>query len=182
MRLINKVIVPRMVEDKKKFSERKNAEINDLTKQLEAIKKRINELKSTKDDSEVIDLERKRNETTWLQRDLLAPKAPETIPNVERYVDSFEYAVNKLPTSVAPEGFRKYTKDCDKVNDLIKRLYEKPFGTEIPISTFTDEGSNWCSFQSELAKNPYILPDEDQPKYEKQETPSYVKNFINLVK
>ena len=50
------------------------------------------------------------------------------------------------------------------------------------ISTFTNEGSNWCSFQAELQKNPYILPEEDQPKREKQEAPGFVKNFFNSVK
>jgi hypothetical protein len=50
------------------------------------------------------------------------------------------------------------------------------------ISTFTDEGSNWCSFIAELEKNPYILPEEDQPKREKVETPQAVKDFFSRVK
>ena len=123
LKVLKRKIIPRMLQD-----------------QIASIKKRISELKSAKDDSETIDIQKKRNENIWLQRDLLAPKAPETIPNVERYIDSYEYAVNKLPESVIPEDFRERTSnDDEKVNDLIRRLYGKPFGTAINLSDFNDE-------------------------------------------
>ena len=86
-------LIPSMVPA---MSPEPSVEISVLTKQLEAIKKRINELKSSKDDSEMIDLDRRRNEATWLQRDLLVPQAPPPPPIVEKYIDSDEYVKNKF--------------------------------------------------------------------------------------
>ena len=136
-------LIPEMIRPKPESATvngpKVESEISVLTKQLEAIKKRINELKSSKDDSEMIDLDRRRNKATWLQRDLLVPPPPPPPPTVERYVDSPEYVKNKLEKAVKPEGFVKRITSDKVVDDLINRLYEKPFGTEIPISTLSDD-------------------------------------------
>lgn len=49
------------------------------------------------------------------------------------------------------------------------------------ISTFTDEGSNWNTFQEEVKKNPLLLPKDDlkqPPVKESSEAPQEFKEFL----
>lgn len=47
------------------------------------------------------------------------------------------------------------------------------------MPTFMDEGSNWYSFNEDLKKNPYLIP---QPETQKKETPQALKDFISKIK
>lgn len=52
------------------------------------------------------------------------------------------------------------------------------------ISTFTNEGSNWNSFQEDLKKNPLLLPTENnnsQQQTETKEIPSFFTDFLNKI-
>ncbi|MCM1556783.1 MAG: hypothetical protein NC087_04535 [Anaeroplasma bactoclasticum] len=52
------------------------------------------------------------------------------------------------------------------------------------ISTFTNEGSNWNTFQEEVNKNPMLLPKEEWPQaqVEKKEAPQAFKDFLKQIK
>lgn len=43
------------------------------------------------------------------------------------------------------------------------------------MPTFMDEGSNWCSFNEDLKKNPYLI---SQPEVPKREVPQVLKDFV----
>lgn len=47
------------------------------------------------------------------------------------------------------------------------------------MPTFMDEGSNWYSFNEDLKKNPYLIP---QPETQKKEIPQAVKDFMSKIK
>lgn len=47
------------------------------------------------------------------------------------------------------------------------------------MPTFMDEGSNWYSFNEDLKKNPYLIP---QPETQKKEIPQALKDFMSKIK